>query len=121
MIAGRFFGGAGLVDLSFNQQFIVGQGKDIRGYTQGEYRGNYMLALQAEYRWNFKPRLGLVGFGAVATVFDAINPDDDGKLLPGVGVGFRFTADTETHMNVGIDLAVGLDDWGIYFRIAEGF
>jgi outer membrane protein assembly factor BamA len=121
VIAGRFFAGMGLGALSFNQQFVVGQRQDIRGYTQGEFRGNYMLALQGEYRWNFRPRLGAVGFAAVATIFDAINEDDDGKLLPGVGAGFRFTADTETNMNVGMDIAAGLDDWGIYFRLGEAF
>jgi hypothetical protein len=62
-----------------------------------------------------------VAFLAVATVFDAINEDHDGKLLPGIGTGFRFTADTETHMNVGMDIAAGLEDWGIYFRIGELF
>lgn len=121
VIAGRFFAGMGLGDLSFEQQFIVGQRKDIRGYTQGEFRGNYMLALQAEYRWNFYPRLGAVGFAGVATVFDAVNEDDDGKLLPGVGTGFRVTVDAETNMNVGMDIAVGLDDWGIYFKLGEAF
>jgi outer membrane protein assembly factor BamA len=121
VIAGRFFAGMGLGDLAFEQQFIVGQRKDIRGYTQGEYRGNYMLALQGEYRWNFHPRLSAVGFAGVATVFESVNEDHDGKLLPGIGAGFRFTADTETHMNVGMDVAVGLDDWGIYFRFGELF
>ena len=121
VLAGRFFAGMGLGDLSFNQQFIVGQRQDIRGYTQGEYRGNYMLALQGEYRWNFRGRLGAVGFAGVATVFDSINEDDDGKLLPGVGAGLRFTADKETNANVGLDIAVGVDDWGIYFRFGEAF
>ena len=121
VVAGRAFVGAGLGDLSFNQQFIVGQQKDIRGYTQGEFRGNYLVALQGEYRWNFHPRMGAVGFAGVATVFEAINEEDDGKLLPGVGAGFRFTADTETHLNVGLDFAVGRGDWGIYFRLGEVF
>lgn len=121
VVAARVFVGLGLGDLSFNQQFIVGQGTDIRGYTQGAYRGSYMLAVHGEYRWNFHPRLGAVGFAAVATVFDAINEEDDGKLLPGVGTGFRVTVDKETRMNVGMEIAAGLDDWGIYFRIGESF
>jgi hypothetical protein len=121
VLAGRFFAGLGLGDLSFNQQFIVGRRSDIRGYTQGEYRGNYMLALQGEYRWNFRPRWGAVGFLGVATVLEAINEDNNGKLLPGIGTGFRFTVDRETNMNVGLDIAVGLDDWGIYFRLGEAF
>jgi outer membrane protein assembly factor BamA len=121
VLAGRAFVGLGLGDLTFNQQFIAGRKSDIRGYTQGEYRGNYLVALQGEYRWNFHPRWGLVGFAGLATVFEAINPDEDGRLLPGVGTGFRFTMDTETKMNVGMDIAVGRNDWGIYFRIGEAF
>jgi outer membrane protein assembly factor BamA len=121
VLAGRAFAGAGLGDLTFNQQFIVGRRSDIRGYTQGEFRGNYMLALQGEYRWNVHPRWGLVGFAGVATVFESINPDHDGRLLPGIGTGFRFTMDTETKMNVGMDIAAGDGDWGIYFRIGEAY
>jgi hypothetical protein len=87
VLAGRFYAGLGIGDLEFNQQFIVGQ-KDIRGYTQGEFRGNYILAIQGEYRWNFYERWGVVGFLGFASVFESINSEDDGRILPGVGVGF---------------------------------
>lgn len=120
VLAGRFYAGLGIGDLEFNQQFIVGQ-KDIRGYTQGEFRGNYLVAIQGEYRWNFDDRWGAVGFLGFATVFESINVDDDGRILPGVGVGIRYTAFTDNHMNVGIDIAAGRNDWGIYFRIGETF
>ncbi|MEM6672092.1 MAG: hypothetical protein AAF726_04570 [Planctomycetota bacterium] len=120
VLASRFHAGIGLGDLSFNQQFIVGD-KDIRGYSQGAFRGNSILAAQTEYRWNVWRRLGFVGFGGVATVFEAINPDDSGRLLPAGGVGFRITADKETHLNVGLDVAAGIDDWGVYFRVGEAF
>jgi hypothetical protein len=58
-----------------------------RGYTQGAHRGNYLVALQGEYRWNFYGRWGAVGFGGLATVFEGINEADNGKMLPGAGVG----------------------------------
>jgi hemolysin activation/secretion protein len=120
VLAGRFFAGIGLGDLTFNQKLIVGR-TDIRGYTQGEVRGNYLLDIQGEYRWNILDRFGIVGFLGLATVFKAINEKDDGRLLPGIGAGFRYTVDTETHMNAGMDLAFGIGDWGIYFRIGEAF
>lgn len=120
VIAARFFAGLGIGDLNFNQQFIIGD-TDIRGYTQGAFRGNYQLALQGEYRYNFHQRWGVVGFMGFSTIFESINSDDDGMILPGIGAGFRFTADTETHMNVGVDVAAGKDDWGIYFRLGESF
>ena len=120
VLAGRFFAGLGIGELEFNQQFIVGQ-TDIRGYTQGAYRGNYLLALQGEYRWNFHKRLGAVGFLGFATVFESINEEDNGRILPGIGTGFRYTVVQDNHMNVGMDIAFGRKDWGIYFRFGEVF
>lgn len=45
----------------------------------------------------------------------------NGKILHGVGDGFRFVISEETHINVGLDVAKGSGDWGIYFRIGESF
>lgn len=120
VVAARIYTGVGLGDLSFNQQFIV-QSPNIRGYTQGEYRGDQTIAAQGEYRWNFHRRWGAVGFAGLATVFNAINESDNGKLLPGIGTGIRFRAFPETNMSVGLDVAVGINDWGIYFQIGEAF
>ena len=120
VLAGRLYGGIGIGDLSFEQQFIVGR-QDIRGYTQGAYRGDQLLAIQGEYRWNFHDKLSAVGFAGIATVFDSINEDDNGLLLPGIGTGIRYNIFPKYHMNAGIDIAAGKDDWGIYFKVGEAF
>lgn len=116
----RAYGGFGIGELSFNQQFVVGN-TDIRGYSQGKYRGEQTLALQGEYRWNPWKKIGLVGFAGVATIFSGINEDDNGKILPGIGTGFRYNVFPKNHLNIGMDVAVGLDDWGLYFKIGESF
>ena len=116
----RMYVGLGIGDLSFNQQFIVGQ-TDIRGYSQGEYRGDQIVAVQGEYRHNFENKLGLVGFFGLASVFNSINEDHNGLVLPGVGVGIRYIVIPKNHMNVGIDVAAGKGDWGLYFKIGEAF
>jgi outer membrane protein assembly factor BamA len=120
VMAARLHAGLGLGDLAFAQQYIVSS-KDIRGYTQGAFRGNYLLALQGEYRWNFHKRWGAIGYAGVATVFEAINESDNGKLLPGAGTGIRFRAFPEANFSVGMDVAVGIEDWGLYFQIGEVF
>ena len=116
----RAFAGVGIGDLSFNQQFLVNN-KDIRGYTQGQFRGDQMIAVQGEYRWNFHPKFGAVGFFGLATVLSSINEEDNGRILPGLGVGARYSVFPKNSMNVGFDFAVGVEDWGIYFRIGEAF
>ncbi|SDQ97771.1 BamA/TamA family outer membrane protein [Flagellimonas zhangzhouensis] len=110
----------GLGALNFERQVVIG-GKDIRGYSDGKYRGDSIFALQGEYRLNFNNNMGLVGFLGAATIFGSINEEFNGKLYPGIGAGYRYTVFKEDNFNIGLDGAVGKDDWGIYFRIGESF
>jgi hypothetical protein len=80
-----------------------------------------MYSLQGEYRWNLAKRFGLVAFFGIATISGSDVSENNGVLLPGIGTGFRFTAFEKNHFNIGMDAAVGKDDWGIYFRIGEAF
>ncbi len=120
VVAARAFIGVGIGKLDFNQQFIVGQ-TDIRGYSQGKFRGDQLYAIQAEYRKNFNDKFGIVGFAGVATIGGSINESDNGRFLPSAGGGFRITVFPKNHFNIGMDAGVGVDDWGLEFRIGEAF
>jgi len=63
----------------------------------------------------------MVGFGGVATAVNSLNEISFNGLLPAVGVGIRYMAVPSEKINVGIDIAKGKDDWGLYFRIGETF
>ncbi len=104
-------------EVPFVAQSYVGN-KDIRGYTKGAYRGDQTYALQSELRWTFYKKWGVVGFFGLAM---AHSPSETSPLLPGGGVGLRYQMLSKFKMNIGIDAAVGKDDWGIYFRIGEAF
>jgi outer membrane protein assembly factor BamA len=106
-------------EVPFEGQNVVGR-DDIRGYTNGKHRANQTYNIQAEYRWNFYGKWGMVAFGGIAT---AANNGSEvfSELLPAVGTGIRFMAVPSEKINVGIDVATGIDDWGIYFRIGEVF
>lgn len=119
VLAMRFFAGVGLGNISFNEQFTVGD-QDIRGYLDGKYRGNQIMAAQGAYCWNFYKKFGAVGFAGVATIFDGINAEHDGKILPSIGTGLRYKISGDL-LSFGVDVASGIDDWGIYFRISEAF
>lgn len=120
IIGTRVYGGFGIGDLNFNQQFVVGQ-TDIRGYSLGKYRGEQIIAVQGEYRYNPFDKLGFVGFLGFASIFGSINDGDNGLILPGIGTGFRYMVFEKNHLNVGMDIAVGKGDWGLYFKVGESF
>lgn len=106
---------SGIGNVPFTGQHAIG-GKDIRGYTNGKYRGNQAYAAQAEYRWNFYKKWGAVGFFGFAFTEAPYS-----GILPGGGIGFRFKAIPSRNINVGVDGAIGKGDKGIYFRINEAF
>lgn len=107
-------------DVPFQGQNVVGQ-DDIRGYSSGKYRDNQVYALQVEYRWRFYKRMGMVGFAGIATAVEKAADIFTNELLPGAGLGIRYLMIPQERINVGIDIAKGKGDWGLYFRIGESF
>lgn len=107
-------------DVPFQGQNVVGQ-DDIRGYSAGKYRNDQVYAIQAEYRWHFYKKFGMVGFIGIATAVGSISDVSENELLPGIGVGIRYLMIAKERINIGFDIAAGKDDWGMYFRIGESF
>lgn len=107
-------------DVPFQGQNVVGR-DDIRGYTSGKFRDNQVYAMQAEYRWRFYKKWGMVGFFGLASAVENMNDLFSSELLPGAGVGVRYMLLPKERINIGFDIAAGKDDWGLYFRIGETF
>ena len=108
-------------DVPFQGQGIVG-GDDIRGYSQGKYRGNQIYTLQSEYRWMFdSSKFGMVGFLGIASAVENFSDIFNSDLLPGGGVGVRYTLLPDLGINIGADVGFGKDDYSLTFRIGESF
>jgi len=120
VMVARFAAKIAAGDVPFEGQHVV-QRDDIRGYTDGKHRANQVYALQGEYRWNIYKKWGMVAFGGIATAVNSPKEISFKGLLPAVGVGIRYMAVPSEKINIGIDVAFGKEDWGLYFRIAEAF
>jgi outer membrane protein assembly factor BamA len=121
VIMGRAYAIASTGDnVPFSGQNVVSK-DDMRGYSNGKFRANQVYDLQTELRWNFYKRWGMVAFGGVAVATDNFSGDNFSGLLPAIGVGARFMAIESKKINIGIDIAKGIGDWGLYFRIGETF
>ncbi len=120
VIAARFNTAISAGDVPFTGQNVV-MGTDLRGYTDGKHRANQVHTLQAEYRWSFYKKFGMVGFGGVAVAVDKVQEISFNGLLPAAGVGLRYLMIEDEGINVGVDVAVGIEDWGLNFRITEAF
>jgi len=120
LIMMRLFSAISVGDVPFSGQNIIGR-DDLRGYTNGRYRADQIYDIQTEYRWNFYRKWGLVAFGGIGVATDNLQGDNYSGILPSIGTGIRFLAIKSRNINIGMDVAVGKDDWGLYFRIGEVF
>ncbi|MGD8719129.1 MAG: BamA/TamA family outer membrane protein [Candidatus Zixiibacteriota bacterium] len=100
----------------------LGRRSDLRGYTPGEHVGRNIIATQAEYRWIFARRWGVVAFGGVAALYDGgLKSITSDRVFPGGGAGVRFGLHEENRVNFRVDYARGADDDGLYVSIGEAF
>lgn len=120
ILATRIKGSLAGGDVPFQGQSVIGK-DDIRGYTAGKHRDNQVYAIQAEYRWRFYKKFGMVGFAGVASAVDKAKDLASSEWLPGAGLGVRYMMLPSERINIGFDVAKGKDDWGLYFRIGESF
>ena len=81
VIAARLFGKFGLGNIPFEQQATLG-GKDIRGYSEGKYRGDGLMDIQGEYRYNFRQKMCLLSFAGGYTIMVPTRKALTGNYIP---------------------------------------
>jgi surface antigen Omp85-like protein len=96
-------------------------GSDLRGYEHGRYSDATLLAVQAEWRWQWRPRWGLVAFGGVGAVGPSIGKVLESDALWSGGVGVRFRIAQDNPVNFRLDWAYGRDGSALYLSVGEAF
>ena len=100
---------------------LYGYNSDVRGYTTGQFQNRRMFATQAEYRLEWRKRLGFVAFGGVGGIGRTWGDFRSDQLLPGGGAGLRFNLDKKNHINYRIDLAFGREGHTLSIGVGEAF
>lgn len=121
VIAGRATLCATPGDAPFYALCKFGQGVDLRGYVGGRFRDETMATLQAEYRWLFYKKLGMVAFAGVGEVGEQWSDYNLDDLLGSAGLGLRYRLSDKTGFNISVDYAVGKDSDAWYFYVGESF
>jgi len=95
----------------------------LRGYYQGRFRDQVLVAAQAEYRLHVVWRLGLVGFAETGRVAPRMGDLSFSGLKTSVGGGLRFLLAPSEGVNIRADYGWGFDvgSGGFYLAIGEAF
>ena len=108
-------------NVPFKQLSELGGDMIMRGYYQGRYRDNHLIAFQAEYRakiWKFIGVTAFIGGGEVAPTLKDFT---FGGIKPNYGLGLRFKLDKKEHVNLRVDYGFGVQSRGLYVEISEAF
>lgn len=108
-------------DVPFNMLAFIGGSRRMRGYFEGQYRDRHAVQLQAEHRWLFSPRWGVVGFLALGSALPDFKQVQENELLTTAGVGLRFAIDKARKLNLRLDAGFGKQTSGYYLTVGEAF
>ena len=105
----------------FYRMALLGGQYLLRGYFEGRYRNNDLIAAQAEYRLPLFWRIGGVLFASAGDVSDRLENLGLDDIKWAVGGGLRLMLSQDEKLNLRVDAAVGVDTWGIYATAKEAF
>jgi outer membrane protein assembly factor BamA len=93
----------------------------LRGFYEGRFRDQSLLALQLEYRLPLWGRFGLCGFAGLAQV----QPDPGLFSLNGfhsaTGIGLRYKFNRRENLNIRLDVGFADSAPAFYLTFAEAF
>jgi len=94
----------------------------LRGFPATDYLGKKSVYAQAELRWRFYKRWGVVGFAGAGRMNDTFGRHGEDETIPRYGVGIRFMVLESQRINVRVDYArsnKGNEAW--YLSVTEAF
>jgi hypothetical protein len=94
----------------------------LRGFSATDYLSMQSMYAQAEVRWRFFRKWGMVAFAGAGRVYDAFGDRGEDETIPSYGVGIRFMLLESQRINLRIDYARsdhGNEAW--YLAVTEAF
>jgi hypothetical protein len=82
----------------------------LRGVQALQFQGEQAAELEAELRWQLRPRYSVVGFGGAGGARSSIGAEERSENVTAGGAGFRYLIARSHGMHMGLDVAVGPDD-----------
>lgn len=88
--------------LPFYMQPMLGGSDDLRGYRPFRFRGNNLLLMNAEYRWEVFSGMDMAVFTDAGKVYQERSRINLRNLESNVGFGLRFNARNATFMRIDV-------------------
>jgi hypothetical protein len=101
-------------DSSDDTPFFLRPYVALRGVQALKFQGEQAAELEAELRWQLKPRFSVVGFAGAGTARISFAMGDRDESVTAGGAGFRYLIARRYGLHMGFDVAGGADDTVFY-------
>ena len=101
-------------DSSDGTPFYLRPYVSLRGVQALQYQGEQAAELEAEVRWQLRPRYSIVGFAGTGEARSSIGARERSENVTAGGAGFRYLIARRYGMQMGVDIADGPDDTVLY-------
>ncbi|WKN33071.1 BamA/TamA family outer membrane protein [Porifericola rhodea] len=108
-------------EVPFNELAPLGGDMIMRGYYQGRYLHEKLVAAQVEYRMQIWKKISAVAFSGVGDVAHQWESFRWKDLKYSLGGGVRYSVLPDESLNVRFDYAFGKDTQNFYINISEAF
>jgi len=105
----------------FHKLAALGGQSMMRGYYEGRYLDNKLLAGQVEYRIPIFWRFGAVAFAGAGDVASTMSRFNLRDLKPSYGFGIRYVFNPDEKLSLRLDFGFGRNTSGVYITAAEAF
>lgn len=93
----------------------------FRGVPAFRYTGNFVLLSEMEHRFAISRRWDGIAFAGIADASDSIENISIKDPVWNAGVGFRYLIARILGLKMGLDVAKGPEDWGVYVVIGSSW
>nr|WP_293837055.1 BamA/TamA family outer membrane protein [uncultured Arsenicibacter sp.] len=124
VLAGQLFGSFLRGTVPFNMKSLLGGDMIMRGYYQGRFRDNNLVAAQLEYRmlpFGFSKRVGGTIFAAAGAVAPKPVELIPRRFVVSGGVGLRYLMFPKKDIFIRGDIGVTREGVGFYIITGEAF
>jgi hypothetical protein len=101
-------------DSSDGTPFYLRPYVSLRGVQALQYQGEQAAELEAEVRWQLRPRYSVVGFAGTGEARSSLGALERSENVTAGGAGFRYLIARRYGLQMGVDVADGPDDTVLY-------
>ncbi|GAB5452224.1 MAG: BamA/TamA family outer membrane protein [Halioglobus sp.] len=93
----------------------------LRGIPANRYQGETVAVLETELRWDFHPRISVVGFAGAGRAAGSVGDLDSRPTEEAFGFGVRYLLARVMGLRAGFDIARGPEDTVFYLTFGQNW